>query len=148
MNVTLAMRADKEMAVRLEDSCELLHPSNLKRLGQMREYRKGVHEIELRIAILERRGQAVDREIPKRQIFAAPLDQLRVVVGAANPRLGQRVPVPQDTTAPAPEIKHRAKVLNLDSLSLQGVPDGGSPHGARIEEPGDVGRSSDEKDQI
>src|SRR5207253_2340797 len=101
----LAVRADEEMAFRFEDSCELFHPSNLKRLGQMREYRKGVHEIELRIAILERRGQAVDREIPKRQILAAPLDQLRVVIRAADFRVGQRLPVPQDTTASAAEIK-------------------------------------------
>jgi hypothetical protein len=59
----------------------------------------------------------VGAERSEREILLAPLDQLLVVVSAADPGLGGAAPKPRDATTPASKVQNRRGLIERVRLA-------------------------------
>jgi hypothetical protein len=94
MQVALPVSAEHKVAARLQNPRELVHPRHLEIFGQVAENRERVNQVERGIVIGERGRESIDAGIDKGEVLAAPLDELRTVVGPIHPSPLQAMPVP------------------------------------------------------
>src|SRR6185437_350663 len=84
----------------------------LQVLGQMREDREGVDEVEAVVGERERRGEAVRLEVREREMVAAPRDRIAAHV-APGDVAGVTLEVARDAAAAAAEVEDVARLLDV-----------------------------------
>src|SRR5207244_11269602 len=142
-----SMGGEQEVAARPEDARELLRPGEAEPLGQVREHRQGVDEVEGAAPVRERGRELVGLEAREAEVRAAPRDRGGVPVAPVDVDAIEPGPAPRDAAAAAAEVEDRVELLDRAAGALERAADRARRRAAALEEPADVWRARDPHDQ-
>jgi hypothetical protein len=134
------MRTDDEGASWREDPFHLLHPREQQRLGQMREDRQRVNEIEVSVRVGKGRSQRIHVECRKAKVVPAPADGAGVVIAPMHGRV-KPGPVANDAATATPEVEDPPRPSDGSAIPFQDVDDALGGVCAPFQHPHERGRA-------
>lgn len=106
--IVLTVGGDHQVAIRLENYNQFVHPPDPQWLREMGRHREGIDEVKCLVSIVQGTAWLVCAELGEEQIPLAPIDQNGAIVCAKQGHMLQGAPLTNNATTTTSRVQHRA----------------------------------------